>query len=90
YYFKNNYLWQATGTQRVKAFRAYLHYTGGSSLAPQLSIIIDGDETTSINALDSRLSTLVQAQPMYNLSGQRVSDSYKGIVIVNGKKIIRK
>ena len=90
YYFKNNYLWQATGTQRVKAFRAYLHYTSGSSLAPQLSIIIDGDETTSINTLDSRLSTPDQTQPMYNLSGQRVSDSYKGIVIVNGKKIIRK
>ena len=90
YYFKNNYLWQATGTQRVKAFRAYLHYTGGSSLAPQLSIIIDGDETTGINALDSRLSTLDKAQPRYNIAGQRVSENYKGIVIVNGKKIIRK
>ena len=88
YYFKNNYLWQATGTQRVKPFRAYLHYTGGSSLAPQLSIIVDGDETTGINALDSRLSTLDKAQPRYNMAGQRVSDSYKGIVIVNGKKYV--
>lgn len=26
----------------------------------------------------------------YNLAGQRVSDSYKGIVIVNGRKMIRK
>ena len=26
----------------------------------------------------------------YNLSGQRVSDSYKGVVIVNGKKMLRK
>ena len=27
---------------------------------------------------------------MYNLSGQQVGDGYKGIVIVNGKKVIRK
>ena len=26
----------------------------------------------------------------YNLSGQRVNDSYKGIVITNGKKFIMK
>ena len=28
--------------------------------------------------------------PIYNLSGQRVSKDYKGIVIVNGKKFVRK
>lgn len=28
--------------------------------------------------------------PLYNLSGQRVSKSYKGIVIINGKKVLRK
>lgn len=27
---------------------------------------------------------------MYNISGQRVNDSYKGIVIMNGKKMIKK
>lgn len=27
--------------------------------------------------------------PVYNLSGQRVSKSYKGLVIVNGKKMVR-
>ena len=27
---------------------------------------------------------------IYNLSGQRVSDSYKGVVIINGKKVLRK
>ena len=29
------------------------------------------------------------AAPMYNLAGQRVGKNYKGIVIVNGKKILR-
>lgn len=28
--------------------------------------------------------------PMYNLSGQRVDENYRGVVIQNGKKIIRK
>jgi hypothetical protein len=29
------------------------------------------------------------AQPSYNLAGQRVNDSYKGVVITNGKKVVR-
>ena len=48
--------------------------------------------TTSIKnvSLDSRLSTLDPTKSMYNLAGQRVSNSYKGIVIQNGKKYIIK
>ena len=30
------------------------------------------------------------AQPIYNLSGQRVDKNYKGVVIQNGKKFINK
>ena len=41
---------------------------------------IDNMQTTGENA--DRVA--------YNLSGQRVSDSYKGVVIVNGKKVLRK
>ena len=26
----------------------------------------------------------------YNLAGQKVSDSYKGIVVINGRKVLRK
>ena len=53
------------------------------------SIELVKKESTGINALDSRPSTLDQAQPMYNLAGQRVGNAYKGLVIVNGKKVIR-
>lgn len=28
--------------------------------------------------------------PRYNLSGQRVDDSYRGIVISNGKKMVKR
>ena len=46
------------------------------------------DAATSI---DDILTTDENAdRVIYNLSGQRVSDSYKGVVIINGKKVLRK
>ena len=46
------------------------------------------DAATSI---DDMLTTDENAdRVIYNLSGQRVSDSYKGVVIINGKKVLRK
>ena len=49
------------------------------------------DVVTSINSLNTKQAEIVidDNTPIYNLSGQRVSKSYKGIVIVNGKKIVR-
>ena len=44
--------------------------------------------TTSIGKLE--LMTAEDGSPVYNLSGQRVDKSYKGIVIQNGKKMIKK
>ena len=72
--------------------KAYLRLTPALAAKGLSFIGLPGDdgETTNINTLDSRLSTLDQNAPRYNLSGQRVSDSYKGIVIVNGKKYINK
>ena len=43
-------------------------------------------ETTAINNITTD-EALKQNTPIYNLAGQRVGESYKGIVIVNGKKI---
>ncbi len=44
--------------------------------------------TTDIQAIPA--VSQESRQPIYNLSGQRVSDSYKGLVIKNGKKYIVK
>jgi sortase A len=41
-------------------------------------------------ATDNGFIVIDDNTPLYNLSGQRVSKSYKGIVIVNGKKVLRK
>ena len=35
-------------------------------------------------------TTNVADAPMYNLAGQRVDSNYKGVVIQNGKKVVRK
>lgn len=46
------------------------------------------NEATSI---DNMLATDENAgHAVYNLSGQLVNDSYKGVVIINGKKVLRK
>ena len=51
-------------------------------------VVIRGDTsiTTGLNEADTQSTT---DQPMYNLSGQRVGKDYKGIVIHNGKKVVR-
>ena len=46
-------------------------------------------ETTSINSIENG-EWRIENYDYFNLSGQRVGKDYKGIVIVNGKKVIRK
>lgn len=72
-----------TGTLTMNPFRAY--FTGGTASAP-MSISIDG--TTVIGTVEN--GELTTGGAAYNLAGQQVNKSYKGIVITNGKKEIRK
>ena len=79
---------------KLKAGKAYLQVptaqmpTGGNNA--RLYIVLDG-EATGINAIEnSELRIENLDAPMYNLAGQRVTKSYKGVVIVNGKKYINK
>ena len=77
----------ATGVQ-IPANKAYLEIaTPASTLAKYYSIGIGGN-TTGIQAIQQNG---VKADGiMYSLSGQRVGKDYKGIVICNGKKMIKK
>jgi ribosome-binding factor A len=65
----------------VRANTAYLAVTKGSAKG-----FIPVDGTTAIDLVDTANEV---AAPAYNLQGQRVSNGYKGVVIVNGKKIIK-
>lgn len=68
--------------QKVAAGKAYLQVS--VSQAKDMTFI-GFDETTGVELMGATEST---AQ-MFNLAGQRVCNDYKGIVIVNGKKVIR-
>lgn len=48
--------------------------------------------TTSASTGISKITTTTNTvdAPMYNLAGQRVDSNYKGVVIQNGKKVVRK
>ena len=45
-------------------------------------------EPTAINEINAEGANGNGA--IYNISGQRVDDTYKGIVIINGKKVMKK
>lgn len=67
------------------ANKAYLKVSKSASQAKSLTFVFDDGTTTGIHAVVEHLNG--QA---YNLQGLPVSDSYKGIVIINGKKYVRK
>lgn len=68
-----------------KAHKAYLALTREVA-ATAKSFLLDGT-TTGVDNVS--VQKIVDA-PLYNISGQRVGKSYKGIVISNGKKYIQK
>ncbi len=74
----------------VNACRAYikLKKVSGNNAPARLSIEL-GDGTTGISSAKSGADGGADA-PMYNLQGLRVSGSYRGVVIKNGKKMIVK
>ncbi len=49
--------------------------------------VIQGDEAQGVGNIEVENS--VKNKGTFNLSGQRVNDTYKGIVIENGKKVIK-
>jgi hypothetical protein len=50
------------------------------------AVVYLGDVPTGI----STVSTTTGTKAIYNLAGQRVAEGYKGIVVVEGKKMIVK
>lgn len=80
--------YQVANTVTIPANKAYLEIgTPATTPAKYYSIGIGGN-TTGIQAIQQNG---VKADGiMYSLSGQRVGENYKGIVICNGKKMIKK
>lgn len=57
-----------------------------NTVLPMLFKMVEG--TTGINNIQT--TTAVKNNVMYNIAGQRVNKDYKGLVIVNGKKMMVK
>ena len=67
--------------------KAYLLVdTPEGSNAPAYSIKVNGG-TTTIGSIN--VAVVDENAPMYNIAGQRVGRDYKGIVIQNGRKVIK-
>lgn len=73
----------------LKPNRAYLStsYDVTPSGAKALSVVFAEDETDGIRSIEN---SRIENSDYYNLAGQKVGADYKGIVIVNGKKYMRK
>ncbi len=74
--------------QQMKGFRAYFQLKGDALNAQSFAIDFGEGEATAIETVNSAQCT-VHSSEAYNLGGQRVGEGYKGIVIVNGKKVIK-
>ena len=80
--------YQVSSEVTIPANKAYLEIaTSASTPAKYYSIGIGGN-TTGIQAIQQ--NSVKADGIMYSLSGQRVGKDYKGIVICNGKKMIKK
>jgi hypothetical protein len=82
FYFANgNQIKKLTADGSIKAFRAYFASNGQEARLFSVDGII-----TAINTIKDEIQP--DNSPAYNISGQRVSKDYKGIVIKSGKKAI--
>ncbi len=75
----------------LAAGKAYILASAFSDAKDFYPFVIGDEEseTTSINSIENGESR-IENYDYFNLSGQRVGKDYKGIVIVNGKKVVRK
>ena len=85
-YILSDGIFQPANAGTLAAGKAYLQIAVTSARSLEMSF---DDATTGIANLnvDDNFDTNA---PMYNLAGQRVNKSYKGVVIVNGKKMLNK
>lgn len=88
------YLYSKSGEEEksqynlIPANKPFLVLPQGSKA--KVYVMFGDGEATSINSLFDATTTMPADAPRYNLAGQRVNSSYKGVVIVNGHKYIQK
>ena len=71
---------------KIPAKKGYLKL---SSSAAAKDFFAFGGETTGISNISAN-GIDEEETPLFNLAGQRVDKSYKGVVVKNGKKFVNK
>jgi hypothetical protein len=72
----------------IAAGKAFLKINGGASALSRSLNVVFADDVTGISQIEN--GELKMENAVYNLSGQRVAQTKKGLYIVNGKKVIIK
>lgn len=79
----------AAGPDQYGRYGLYWNmWAQGNSKNTRKSVVIYNVKGTGISAIDT--AKPVQNDVIYNLAGQKVDNSYKGVVIKNGKKFFQK
>ena len=76
---------RANGGNKIRAYRAYLKKVGTSDASVSIAfddVVVDGIEA-------ARLLNGMSEDAIYNLNGQKVTRTQKGVYIINGKKVLR-
>lgn len=95
-FYKSSGVKNSTDNKYLAAGKSYLRLAQSlvSSSSAKLNIAFYDNTVTAINGIGNAnhkaQASKLNSQSEYNLAGQRVGKGYHGIVIVNGKKIIRK
>lgn len=76
--------------QYSPSYKSFGSYSSAQTNAILPTLYILKDTATGINGVAVDSNVVEQNDAVYNISGQRVSKSYKGLVIKNGKKYIQK
>jgi hypothetical protein len=95
---KNKILFLAAGNtlkhpseeeQNLKGFRAYFMLGEAANAINSFRLNLGDGEVTGVQMISGANAQNAGDDKAYNLGGQRVSAGYKGIVIVNGQKVVK-
>ncbi len=79
-----------TTSGTIAANKAYLKIPTGTPSKLNIVFAEDEEQQGETTSIRNMTNTNVNNNVVYNMNGQRVGSDYKGLVIVNGKKIIKK
>lgn len=90
-FLSGNKFWYSTGNTKMKAFRAYFTFvdvlTSVEESGAKVNMNMVVGNATGINTVDHTARN--NDGIVYNLQGQRVGKNFKGIVIENGRKVLK-